>query len=55
VKKIKLTEQEIDTLCWMHRVAGVPQAKLARDYEISRTTVARIVAQHKKRTDKAGK
>lgn len=50
--KTKLTEQERDTLAWMHRVAGVPQAKLARDYEISRRTVGRIV---KKQAQKSGK
>jgi DNA-binding transcriptional regulator LsrR (DeoR family) len=50
MKKITLTEQEIDTLCWMHRIAGVPQARLARDYEISQTTVSRIIAEHNKRT-----
>src|SRR5258708_40052755 len=35
--KTTLTEQEIDTMTWMYRVAGVPQQKLARDYEISRS------------------
>jgi DNA-binding transcriptional regulator LsrR (DeoR family) len=44
MKRIKLTEQEIDTLQWMRRVAGATHARLARDYEISRSTVARIAA-----------
>ncbi len=49
MKRIKLTEREIDTLQWMRRVAGATHARrLARDYEISRSTVARIIAQHKK-------
>jgi DNA-binding transcriptional regulator LsrR (DeoR family) len=44
----KLTPEEIDTMTWMYRTGGVTQARLARDYEISRSTVARIIAQHKK-------
>ena len=52
--KTTLTEQEIDTMTWMYRVAGVPQQKLARDYEISRSQVSRLIAQHEKRT-KSGK
>jgi hypothetical protein len=32
--KTKLTSEEADTMVWMHKVAEVPQAKLARDYEI---------------------
>jgi DNA-binding transcriptional regulator LsrR (DeoR family) len=52
MKKIKLTTQEIDTLQWMRRVAGVTHARLARDYGISRRTVARIIARDKKRRAK---
>ncbi len=53
--KTKLTPEEADTMVWMHNVAGATLARLARDYEISRSTVARIIAQHNKQTRKAGK
>ena len=55
MKRVKLTEQEIDTLQWMRRVVGATHARLARDYGISRSTVARLIAKDNKRTRKAGK
>jgi DNA-binding transcriptional regulator LsrR (DeoR family) len=45
--KTNLTERELDTLVWMYKVAGVTQQSLTRGYEISRSRVARIIAQYK--------
>jgi hypothetical protein len=42
--KAKLTYQEADTIRWSHRTGGLPLTVLARWYEVSVSTIARVVS-----------